>query len=192
MGDQLSSDWLAREYETLRQESLASIGHRLQILSFGVAALGLLSGGASVASASKATPVSVGILSFAIPIVLVLVLFIWMGEFERMVRAGNYIVRIEARVNKGLGQPVLGWETWLRTKQAQMGYPYARSIDLFVMSAAPFPILGWFRSELSWIHISWLVVLPIAGLTLVRWRSSQFLKDLKVRSAQAGRPEEAE
>lgn len=58
-----------REYEMLRQESLNSIGHLLQIPPFGIAVLGFLSGGAFFAAAASLLPVTIGVQTLGIPAV---------------------------------------------------------------------------------------------------------------------------
>ncbi len=170
-------EWLAREYETLRQESLASMGHMLQVISLGLAAFGFLSGGASLA-AESAPAVTVGILGFGIPFLVVFVLFIWLGEMNRMVRAGTYIARIESRVNERLERDVLGWETWLRLEH-QMRFPYERTIDLVLAVAAPFPLLALDFADLAWWPWGCLVAIPIGILFGARWARRRFLRRLK-------------
>ena len=166
-------EWLAREYDTLRQESLGSMGHMLQVISLGLAAFGFLSGAASFA-AKEAPIMAAVILGIGIPLLVVFTLFIWLGEMNRMVRAGTYIARIERVVNEKLEKRTIWWETWLR-QENQMRYPYQRTVDLFVVAAMPFPFVALNLTALPWYPWGGLVLVPLAWLLGARWRSRVFL-----------------
>lgn len=52
-----------------------------------------------------------------VPLVVLFSAVIWMGEYERMARAGHYIVGLEGRINARLANGAwrgLRWEGWLR------------------------------------------------------------------------------
>lgn len=115
---------LLEEYKTLRQESLGSIRLRIQILSFGLAAIVLLFG---VPFSSKSGPniILINIIyTIVIPLVCTIVVDLWLGELLRMERAGNFMYVQEIRINKVINEiklqnvdtnkHILSWEGWLR------------------------------------------------------------------------------
>jgi hypothetical protein len=136
-----------KEYETLREESLQSIGNRTQIVSFGLGTIGVLAGG--MLAAQNPSPHLVGIIfGTAIPLVSVLLYVAWFAEFERMVRAGKFIQQLEQRINATLPSKVIGlsWEKYLET--ARMGYAYVIIGLLFLGIAAGAPYVGiWVQQD---------------------------------------------
>ena len=62
---------------------------------------------------------------FFIPILCCIVFAIWMGEFSRMTRAGNFIASIEKKVNNSLSnkKKALSWENSLRGTQGYRKTP---------------------------------------------------------------------
>jgi len=129
-----------KEYETLRQESLQSMGNRTQIISFGLGTLAVLVGGTIAASVPSPQLVRT-MFDAAIPIISVLIYYAWFAEFERMVRAGRFIQRLEQRINETLGsEPVLSWEKYVET--TRMGYAYVVVAVLFLGIAAVAPYAG--------------------------------------------------
>jgi hypothetical protein len=97
---------LLKEYETLRQESLDSNNNRSQIVSFGLGTIGLLA--ASVLASERASaslPLLLMVFSGAIPIISILVLYSWLGEVERMMRAGRFMSELERRINGASSYP---------------------------------------------------------------------------------------
>ncbi len=55
------------------------------------------------------------LLAGLLPVVTVFVVVIWLGEVERQVRAGGYLVDLEMRVGARFDEPPLCWESDLRT-----------------------------------------------------------------------------
>ena len=110
--DRLSA--VMEEYKTLRQESLSAIDRQERLLASGTAVSGVVLG--LGATASPGSSVSVVLLLVLAPGLAWLVTIMWLGEVERMVRAGAYVSVIEQRVNSDLGgdAPALGWESFLR------------------------------------------------------------------------------
>jgi Zn-dependent protease with chaperone function/uncharacterized membrane protein YciS (DUF1049 family) len=117
--------WLAaalEEYRSVREESLNAIGSHLATLRYGVTASALLVGIAVRyrADAYLGWLIALGI----VPLVVVFVAILWMGEYARMARAGRYIVELEQRVSEHVARtqreaepepaPPLAWENWLR------------------------------------------------------------------------------
>lgn len=162
-------DVLLKEYESLRGESLDSMGHQNQVVAFGLGAVAAVAGGALALSRTDAFLVAV--FDLALPAISVLVLFVWLGEVNRMMRAGAYLVELEARINVACGDELLRWEQELRQGN-QMIYPYLAVITLFlgIAFAAPVaPIMlsppetrAWFWAALSWTTTA------IAGVLVFR------------------------
>jgi hypothetical protein len=156
---------LIKEYETLRRESLDSITHRTQVASFGLAAVGALFAGPFLAGeGTRSTELLLGVLAFGVPLVSVLVLRMWLGEFERMQRAGSYLCWLEHRINILVGKHVLSWESWLREGDRLL-YPYFSVVALFSLIGIGAPIAGALSTRASsW---EWLVIIPGIATTLV-------------------------
>jgi hypothetical protein len=121
------------EYQTLRTESLNSIGHRLTVVSFTLAALSVLLAGLMSADVSVFVA---GVLAYLfVPQLAKAALLIWMGEYKRSERAGDSIAALEARINQRLDFDALSWEQALRRNQgAHMTYPYVATI-VFTLGA---------------------------------------------------------
>jgi predicted MFS family arabinose efflux permease len=161
---------LLKEYETLRQESLDSINNRSQIVSFGLGTLGILTAGVFASDlALKSFPLLVLVFSMGIPTISVLVLYSWLGEVERMMRAGRFMVDLEARINAEIspGNPALTWERWLRSESTQMRYPYVVVLALFLGIAIAAPFVGLAVAAVPWASHWWCVALPVCGTLLV-------------------------
>lgn len=159
-----------KEYETLRQESLDSMNSRNQIVSFGLATIGLL--GAAVLSADdkiRSTRLILTVFGLGIPVLSVLVLYIWLGEVERMMRVGVYLEGLEERINAQFeaDEPPLGWEAFLRLGRAQMVYPYVVVIGAFLGFALFGPVLAVMAGSVSFWDYRWLWSLNLAALVLV-------------------------
>lgn len=158
---------ISKEYELLREESLQSITHRTQILSYGIGGTTALGTAASIIlSTGTRAFAAAALFAGAIPVVVYLTLAIWFGELERMVRAGNYLAAIEGDVNERFDQRVLYWETWLRESKMQLQFPYRRVADLLALLAIVFPFVGWAASDLAAIHLTWMLGVPLV-LSLV-------------------------
>lgn len=93
-------DALFKEYDTLRQESLDSMQNRTQIVAFGLGTLAVLAGAVlSLDSGDRSPHLIVAVFSIGLPVISALVLYIWLGEVERMMRAGKHIQQLELRIN---------------------------------------------------------------------------------------------
>lgn len=160
-------DIMMKEYETLRQESMDSINNRSHIVSFGLASIGILAAGFFSSETALGLPFSVCLVfSYAIPAVSILVLYIWLGEVERMMRAGSYLRELEARINKLIDRPdpTLQWEQWLRTSHTQMTYPYLVVIMLFLGLTFGGPLIGIVLSQAPALSRWWTLAVPwVAG-----------------------------
>lgn len=127
------------EYDLLRQESLAAIGHRLSILSFSFAALAVLTAGLLQRQVDD-TLAGVVALAF-VPQFAKASLLVWLGEHARSQRAGRYLVGLERRVNTEVGGEALSWEASLTapapgdasdSRRLHMKYPYVAVVVLLL------------------------------------------------------------
>lgn len=163
------------EYETLRQESLDSINNRSQIVSFGLGTLGVLAGGVLASErASNSFPLLVVVFSVGIPTISVLVLYSWLGEVERMMRAGRFMVDLETRINDEISpaNPALSWERSLRSSNIQMHYPYVVVLALFLGIAVGALFLGLSVAGVPWGQYWWCIGGPwiFTGLAAIHIR----------------------
>lgn len=174
-------DALFKEYDTLRQESLDSMQNRTQIVAFGLGTLAVLAGAVLSLDAGDRSPhLIVAVFCIGLPVISALVLYIWLGEVERMMRAGKHIQQLELRINGIFNTTVLTWETRLRsTRSLQMKYSYVVVIALFVGSALAAPWVGLAAGALP-ICSYWLGVVPgslvgcgVLAHTFVKSRSFQ-------------------
>jgi hypothetical protein len=91
---------ILREYDTVRSESLNTMSNRFQVVAFGLATLGALTAGVFAFGDRAQNPTFVLLsLNYLIPAISILVLFIWLGEVNRMNRAGLYIYYLEQEMN---------------------------------------------------------------------------------------------
>lgn len=102
------------QYRSLRGEILRGTEDGNQVMSYGLAAIGLV-----IAAGIKEMDKILGFVIYVclIPGLSSLVLSLWVGTLERVARAGYFISGIESRVKKTLDKesPPM-WELWLRTK----------------------------------------------------------------------------
>jgi hypothetical protein len=141
---------LLEEYKTLRQEILTAMSNRNSILSFGQASIGAV----FTASIISYKTTSYSLLSslsliFVVPTVVSFVLFMWIGEYQRMQRAGKFLVELEERINGECKQMLLSWETSLRSKRLHMKYPYNTTVMLLTLISVVSVIVGLFSLQLS-------------------------------------------
>jgi|CXWL01.1.fsa_nt_gi hypothetical protein len=144
------ADILLKEYETLRQEILVAMSSRNSVLSFGLATIGAIFT-ASLATQTGATPslLSSLILELGVPAISIFVLFMWLGEYQRMQRAGKFLVGIEKRINDIASKELLTWETSLRAKRGHMKYPYNTTVLLLALISALSQIIGFVTMGIS-------------------------------------------
>ncbi len=106
------------EYRALRNEVLQSIRSRLEILSFGLATLGVLIG-LSLQDKVIDTDFAGFVLAVFVPAAGCIIVIEWLSEVQRAKRASNHLWGIERRVNHALQEPALSWEESLRSSQYQ-------------------------------------------------------------------------
>src|SRR5262245_36712944 len=123
----MSSDLIIQaklaEYQTLREESLAGIEHRITVVNFAFGALSVLIAGLLSSSLPE---LATGLIAYtAVPLVARCSLFIWLGEYKRSQRAGRRIQEIEREIDDVLErQHVMNWERRLADRGDHMALPY--------------------------------------------------------------------
>lgn len=155
-----SIEIMLKEYETLRQESLTAMGNRMSILSFGLAAIGaILAAGIATYTPGSYSPLSSLFLILLVPAITNFTLFMWLGEYQRMQRAGSFLARLEHRINEKAKEPLLTWETELRKQRHHMRYPYNTTVLLLMIISVISLIIGIIILGLPtiWIWISVIV-----------------------------------
>jgi Zn-dependent protease with chaperone function len=118
--DARNARWLdtaLQEYRSIREESLAALQSHLTTLRYGLAGVVVLIGFALRYDKSY---IGWLLALIIVPIVVLFVAIMWMGEYARMARAGYFLALFEDRINKPFlrakEDPPLEWEHWLREK----------------------------------------------------------------------------
>jgi hypothetical protein len=125
---------ILKEYEMIRQEILASMSNRTSILSFGLATIGaILTASIATFSVSGYSLLAILMLIFAVPAINGFILFMWAGEYQRMLRAGKFLKGLERKVNREFSDEVLTWETYLSLQRLHMKYPYNTTVLLLLV-----------------------------------------------------------
>lgn len=106
-------DLLMKEYDALRAEIGSALSFRLQVWSYGSAALGILAAGALAADGSHTAEVG-WVLCFVLPALSFAVFHTWLSEVMRGRRASCHLWGVERHVNALVGARVLRWEEDLR------------------------------------------------------------------------------
>jgi hypothetical protein len=153
-----------KEYEIIRQEILTSMNNRVSILSFGVAIIGaIFTASIAVFTKSDYSLLPSLMLIFAVPAITSFILFMWLGEYQRMQRAGKFLVELERRINEMVSSKVLTWETNLRAQRTHMRYPYSTTVMLLTGISFISICLGLATLPLDSI-LKWAI--GIVGLTI--------------------------
>jgi hypothetical protein len=105
-------DFDLEEYRALRSEIIQSMDDGNQIMTFGLAAVGLVLGAGLI---HKDTLLGFLVLGFFLPVLAALVLSMWFAAQERIARASHYLTGVEVRIKSTfLGERSVSWEAWLR------------------------------------------------------------------------------
>jgi membrane protein implicated in regulation of membrane protease activity len=118
--EQIEFDSLIEEFKALRKEIILCLERRVTVISYGLAAIGVLTG-AAVASLNVTSDLpkylATGlILTLMVPIASLYALRIWLSETHRVRRASHYIWGLELRAQGLVGRNVLRWEQGIRAK----------------------------------------------------------------------------
>lgn len=170
-------DILLRLYDSLRVECQESITHRNQIISFGIGATALLlAGGLTIDNLRVWSAIC--LFSIVIPLAAVAILFIWLGELHRMIRADWYLIMLEKQLcEMTKAPPSFKWHTWLVASKTQMKYPHVAVVMLFLGTAFTAPVIGAVTADEPAKGIWLMVVIPWFFLIVVAiyfyWRSKK-------------------
>jgi hypothetical protein len=172
-------DAMLAEYQTLRQESLESISHRMTIVNFTFAILGVVIGGLLTRTVSDLLAGLIAVLF--VPQIAKAALLMWLGEYERSRRAGKWLCELEERINDGVGAKAVGWESrlWKGSSAtgddtaAHMDYPYVAVIVLLLGAGYTAIALGTY---LLFVHLerTWGVGGAVAISTAIAVASAVF------------------
>jgi len=126
-GDAVAVGVMLKEYEMMRQEITTSMQTRGSILTFAFTIIGAIF--AAALTSDKGQDMFVGfVLILGVPSIALFTLLQWLGEYERMQRAGKFILNLESRINKMTVNGALSWETHLRDGRLHMSYPYNSTV----------------------------------------------------------------
>jgi len=128
---------MMKDYEILKTYSTStSPGIRYNLISIALATIGLIISGTmiAVANGKLSDLVVVNIISTLwvafVPAFCITILYVWLGEEQRMMRIGEYCKELEEKINKEFGEEILNWETFKRKKSIK--YPEIVIIGLFL------------------------------------------------------------
>ena len=157
-----SVDIMLKEYETLRQEILTAMQGRHSILSFGQATIGVLFAASAALYAASGQSLFLSlVLSLVVPSIGNFTLFMWLGEYQRMQRAGRFLVDLERRINDRAQDELLTWETHLREQRRHMRYPYKSTVVLLTVINAVSLLVGLVMLDTSIVMI--LILAAVGG-----------------------------
>lgn len=160
---------LLAEYNSLRSESLAAINNKLKVLTIGFAGLSVFVG--SALSGDLETPTFLLITLGIVPVLAKALLFIWLGEHRRMLRAGGGVQSLEYKINEIAGEALITWEQWLHDSKSHGRLPYLTTIGLLQSASTASILIGvvqWSSINggetrwWSWLGIS-CTLIAIAG-----------------------------
>jgi len=138
---------LLEEYSSLRKECVAAIGYRVQVLAFTFASLSVVVAGLLTRNLPDLLS---GILSlFVLPQIAKAALLMWLGEYNRSVRASRYLRKIEDKVNHIIELKTMGWETELAASKGHMSYAYVAVVLLILGIGYVASALGIFLLSFS-------------------------------------------
>ena len=194
MDNRNMSDWLfvaIEEYKALRMEILNSIKLQYLTVQIGLTAIGVLLVLLSTFLNKKYLPQI--FLLILTPAASYITLFLWMGEVERMVRAGIYIHSREKYMStlfKGMPSP-LNWETWLREPVSNgvdrhIAANYKSVIALYLGAAVTSILIGntnYFKAKipLKWLFtIDFIEAIVFVGMLIYYYRKATRIRDFKI------------
>jgi len=129
---------MMKDYEILKTYSTStSPGIRYNLISIALATIGIVISGTMIAVGNgklSDLDIVVKIVSMLwvafVPVFCIAILYVWLGEEQRMMRIGEYCKELEEKINKEFGEEILNWETFKRKKSIQ--YPEILIIGLFL------------------------------------------------------------
>jgi hypothetical protein len=142
-------DLVKQEYQQVRQEIVQAMNNGNQIMTFGLATMGVILYGLAD---SKNTALSYWILSLFLPMLAFLVLFMWFSEQLRLARASYFLTGCEKKIAVITGvKGLMEWECWLRDSAksatgSNRHFPGAEysAIAIFVLLIIGSQVIGFF------------------------------------------------
>ncbi len=140
---------ILKTYSTISYPSI-----RYNIISFALATIGIIISGIMLTLASKnlseiAIQIIIFFMIFFVPAFSITILFIWLGEEERMMRIGRYLLKLEESINQKANDKILNWETFIRRKEEKIKYPELLIIALLFGISFGFSFTGLYIAETS-------------------------------------------
>jgi hypothetical protein len=130
------------------------------ILTYGFSIIGaILAGNIILLNSSKYISIVFGIFLFILPIVTLTILFIWIGEVHRMMRAGVYLLKLEKKINELLKEEILTWESFIREKGNVIRYPDYFSIFILIGISFFSIIAPIFLSHEEGLYVPYFVII---------------------------------
>jgi hypothetical protein len=157
------------EYQSLRQESLGAIGHRMTVMSFTFAALSVVIGGLLTRQVSD---LLAGLLALLfVPQMAKAGLLIWLGEYRRSQRAGRWVAALESKINNIADGDAMGWETHLSSKSLHMSYPYVAVVALVMGIGYTGDALGgyfvYLELDRNWSQCAAIALIIVVAVVVV-------------------------
>lgn len=169
---------MMRDYEFLKTYStITSPGVRYNLISIALATIGIVISGTMIAVATgNISELVVKIIAMLwvafIPVFCITVLYVWLGEEQRMMRVGEYCKGLESTINEKLGEKVLNWETFKRDKSIK--YPEFLIILLFLGLSFGFPLAGLYLIKVPFIII--FIIIDLVVHLVIAWVTYIFVK----------------
>jgi biotin transporter BioY len=180
----LQLDSALAEYESLRQESMASISNRITVVNFTFGALAVMIAG--LLAQTDPTLLSGAVAVLFVPQLAKTGLLIWLGEYDRSQRAGRWIRDLELRINALVDNRSMSWESALMSKGTHMSYPYASTVLLLLGAGWASLVVGFsiiygtlLTDDPQWLN--WVAVVAVVVVVAVeilfalyfraKWRS---------------------
>jgi hypothetical protein len=149
---------IMKDYEILKTYSTStSPGIRYNLISIALATIGIVFSGTMIAVTNgKFSDLLVKIVSILwvvfVPAFCIAILYVWLGEEQRMMRIGEYCKELEEKIHKEFGEGILNWETFKRKKSIQ--YPEKLIIALFLGLSLGSSLAGLYLINVHFIMTS--------------------------------------
>jgi hypothetical protein len=144
-----------KDYEILKTYSTSIFpGIRYNLLSIVFATIGIVISGTMIAVANaKLSDLVASIIAMLwilfVPAFCIAILYMWLGEEERMMRIGEYLKGLEITINERLGEKILNWETFKRNKS--IIYPEILIIAILLGLSLGFSLAGLYLIKIHFI-----------------------------------------
>lgn len=168
---------MMKDYEILKTYSTStSPGIRYNLISIALATIGIVISGTMIAAANeKLSNLVVKIISMLwiafVPAFCITILYVWLGEEQRMMRIGEYCKELEEKINKEFKEEILNWETFKRKKSIQ--YPEKLIIALFLGLS-----FGSFLAGLYLVKVNFIMafIIDLIVHIVIAWGTYIFVK----------------